>query len=349
MILKPTVMQIRGVDGALYTLTDDNFDGPGIYLQSGAKGLDAPSYDTKSDEYPAIDGGFFRFARASVREIFLPIKIVGDTRPEMMALKRRFIASLNPKRGLVTLQSTEYRERKGMWLAETPRVISCYYVSGMEGGEGTDGNYHWATYGLVLRAPDPFFRHPSRSIRSFLTIEVSRSFFGPEGSNFLSLDGQTPGQGLRLSTSLVWVPDLDLYNPGDELSQPRWIIQGPLNSRMSMVRRDEDGNVLEELRFSQAVTLTPEQVIVIETTKGQQFARKYPVQPAGTEYDPTEGESVWYSIDVSSPMWAIHPGWNHIGLVIDKPDGMTPEEEALWQASNRPAVTVSYYPTFLGV
>lgn len=348
MLFKPTVVQLRGVDGSLFTLTDESISGAAILLQPGAKGLDAPSFDVKADEYPAIDGGFYRFARARIREIFLPLKITGTTRAEMMKLKRRFIASLNPKKGVVTLQTTEYAKVGGLLVAETPRVISGFYVSGMEGGEGSENGIHWSTYGLVLRAPHPYFQHPSRTHAIFQAYDTLRPFLDPTGP-FLSPNGTTPGKGLSLSSNPVWMESLDLYNPGDVETQPRWEIRGPLESRMSMVRKDVEGTVLEELRFSEPVAVSPEQVLIIETTKGAQMVRRYQAATIGTEYDPRLGDPMWWALDVSSAMWALQPGSNLVSLVIEKPPNLTTEQEAAWPASNRPNVAVSYKPSFMGI
>lgn len=347
-MLRPTVVQVIGVDGRTYTLTDESFSGPSILLQKGAKGLDAPPFVTHADEYPAIDGGFVRFSRASIREIYLPIKIVGATRDQMMRLKRRFIASLNPKRGMVSLQVTEYTRSGGVWVAELPRAISCYYVSGLEGGEGQDGNYHWATYGVVLRAPDPYFHHLTRSIGTFLSYDIIRSFFG---APFLSPDGQAAGAGLALSTDPVWTDEVMVHNAGDVESQPRWEIRGPVRDRMSMqLLAEEDGAVLAEMRFREPITVRPDQVLVIETKHGRQSVRLYDEpKEIGSDYDPTEGRSMWWAFDVGSQMWALQPGWNRIRLAIEKPAGLTSEEEEQWRAANMPDAAVSILPRFMGV
>lgn len=343
-MFRPTVVQLEGVDGELYTLTEETFSGPAVFLYKTPKGLDAPQFDVVADEYPAIDGGFFRFSRAPVREIFLPLKVVGTTRAQMLAMKRKLIKSLNPKKGPVTLQAVEYDDNG---VAGTPRVLSCYYVKGMEGGEGDDGHLSWATYGLVLRAMRPYFQARSRSFSNFLVTDA-RPFLDPE-TPFLSLDGETPGGGLRLSSNPTWVTEVTINNPGDVETQPRWEIRGPLNSRMSLVKLDDEGVVVEELRLAEPVSLTDDQVLVIETTHGSQFVRRYLAQEVGFEYSPTDGESYWWAYDLTSPMWALDPGENRVGIRVDKPSGMSPEEEAAWEAANRPSVTVSFLPTYMGI
>ncbi|WP_371784693.1 hypothetical protein [Streptosporangium subroseum] len=318
MLFEPTVMQLLGVDGTTYTLSEEYSTESSIMLRRGAKGLDAPTYNVMADEYPAIDGGFVRYARATIREIFLPVTIYGTSRHEMLALKRRFIASLNPKKGLVQLQSTEHTPLSGDELvAEPVRSITCFYASGMEGGEGDDNGHHWATYGIVLRATHPYFQHLTRT---------QDTFVNPASGGVLALD-----------------------NTGDEETQPRWEIVGPLNSRISMLRTDGAGTILDEMRFDAAFTLAEGEVLVIETAKGVQSIRRYPeVNPDGI-YDPAEGDSMWFAFDVASPMWAVQPGLNHLELLIDMPSDMSSEELAAWVAANQPEITVSFLPSFLGI
>ncbi|GAA3537162.1 hypothetical protein GCM10022419_016230 [Nonomuraea rosea] len=357
MLFKPTVMQIKGVDGALYTLTDESFSGPAILLRDGAKGLDAPTFDVKADQYAAIDGGFVRSARADIREMFLPVTIVADSRHEMMALKRRFIASLNPKKGLVQLQSTEFsipahfegEPTSNDLVAESTRAITCYYAGGMEGGEGAENGIHFATYGLILRAPTPYFQNLARTTQTFQTFEVVEPFIEPSAT-FLSTDGLTLALSLALSSDPIWANAVNLTNPGDVDAQPRWEIRGPLSARFSIVLKDAEGEVAKELRFAEAFEVTQYQVLVVETTKGRQSIRLYDQIPANGGYDPTDGKSMWWAFDVTSDMWAIEPGdVNAVAMQIDKAESLSPEEETAWNAANQPNVTVSFLPSYLGI
>ncbi|GAA4186953.1 hypothetical protein GCM10022252_19690 [Streptosporangium oxazolinicum] len=359
MLFKPTVVQLLGVDGQLYTLTEETSTGAAIMLRRGAKGLDAPRWDVKADEYPAIDGGFVRSARAGIREIFLPLTIAGTTRPEMVALRRRFVNSLNPARGLVTLQTTEYQIPDDLgdaatlddMIAEPPRAISCFYAGGMEGGEGSEDGVHWARYGLILRCTSPYFFGLSRIRASFQVYDQLRAFMGdaPAADPFVSVDGATPGAGLQLSTNPIWADEISLFNPGGIGTQPRWEIRGPFNSRLRLLLLDDEGATLKELRFSDAFPVLTSEVLVIETVKGSQSIRVYPeVSPSGN-YSPTAGKSVYWAFDTASSLWAIPPGTNRVALSIDKPTGMTPAQETAWRAANSPRAYVSYLPAYLGI
>ncbi|WP_431911718.1 hypothetical protein [Nonomuraea jabiensis] len=345
MLFKATVVQIRGVDGQLYTLAEEGHtpDSAAILLQPGAKGLDAPSFTTYADEYPAIDGGFVRASRASMREVFLPLKIIAPTRFEMMRLKRRFIASLNPTRGLVQLLTTEYTQvtPKDPLEAEPVRSLKCFYVSGMEGGESSSDGIHWATYGLILRAPYPYFQSLVRTDVSFVRYETLRPFIG-EGS-FLSLDGTTPGAGLGISSDPTWITSLTINNPGEVLVYPRWHIRGPLNTTFSIHLHDVEGNVAKALRFFKPPGLLADETLIVEMARGEIDIYKSKTDGSGPK------TPMWWAYDITSDMWPFQPGDNSVSLVIDKPTGMTPEQEAEWLTSNSPTMSVSYLPAYLGI
>ncbi|MEU4726537.1 hypothetical protein AB0G06_43660 [Nonomuraea dietziae] len=348
MLFKPTVVQLRGVDNKLYTLAGEGNDPAAVLLQPGAKGLDAPAFTIHADEYPSIDGGFLRFARAGIREVFLPLKIIAPNRPELMKLKREFIASLNPTKGMVQLLFTEYWQpspKEDLFEAEPTKQLTCFYVSGMEGGEGSDSDgVHWSTYGLVLRAPDPYFHALFRTHASFIRYDVLRPFIPQAGANpFLSADGTQPGEGMALSSEPEWITTQVLSSIGDAAVQPRWTIRGPLNSTFSLRLHGDDGEAVKTLRMKQSVSLTADQVLTIETARGELDVFRQAADGTGPR------TPMWNHFDIASDMWALQPGDNQVSLQIDQPAGLTPEEQEAWLANNQPVVALSYLPAYLGI
>jgi hypothetical protein len=346
LLFQPTVVQLRGVDNKLYTLAGAGESPSAVMLQPGAKGLDAPTFVLYEDEYPAIDGGFLRHARAGIREVFLPLKISAPTRPELMKLKREFIASLNPTKGTVKLLFTEYGQPAsgGPLEAEPTKQLTCHYVSGMEGGENSSDGVNLATYGLVLHATDPYFRTLFRTQASFVQYDVLRPFIPAEGANpFLSLDGVQPGAGLALSSNPEWITTQTLSSIGDAAVQPRWTIAGPLNSTFSLRLHDDNGNVIKSLRFYRPVSIPVGQTLTIETTRGEPDIYQQATDGTGPRIP------MWSHYDVTSDMWALEPGLNQVSLQVDQPPGLTPEELENWLLMNRPVVALSYLPAYLGI
>jgi hypothetical protein len=353
VLFQPTAVQLRGVDSQLYTLAGEGNPTSAVLLQPGAKGLDAPDFTIVADEYPAIDGGFVRNARAGIREIFLPLKIVAPTRPEMMRLKRRFIAALNPTRGLVHIVFTEYTQYSagGPWEAEPARQISCFYVSGAEGGEGSSNGITWASYGLVLRAPDPYFRGLARIATGFVRYDKLSPFI-PEGAAnpFLSVDGLTPGQGLILSSDPVWITTQVVSNVGEVPAQPRWQIAGPLDATFSLRRRDPATGAVKALRFNKPVALTNDEALIIETAKGDLSIYKERRNIYKARLDGGGPRTpMWPLFDITSELWGLESGDNIVELAIDKPPGMTEPQERDWLSRNRPVVSLTYLPGYLGI
>ncbi|WP_260988045.1 phage tail family protein [Streptomyces sp. CFMR 7] len=80
---------------------------PGVFIQPGATGLDAPPFALFSDESPNQDGAMFRYSRAAAREIMIPVYIHGVDRKTVNALKRQFFQALNPKQGHCLIRFTE--------------------------------------------------------------------------------------------------------------------------------------------------------------------------------------------------------------------------------------------------
>ncbi|MGN9782767.1 hypothetical protein ACTMTF_15145 [Nonomuraea sp. ZG12] len=346
MLFQPTVVQLRGVDNKLYTLAGAGESSAAILLQPGAKGLDAPTFTLHEDEYPAIEGGHLRSARAGIREVFLPLKISATTRPEMMKLKRDFIASLNPTQGLVKLLFTEYAQPslEGPLEAEPTKQLTCYYVSGMEGGEDASDGVNWSTYGLILHATDPYFRALLRTNVSFVHYDTLRPFIPDVGANpFLSLDGLTPGEGLALSTNPEWITTQLVPSIGNAEVRPRWTIRGPLNSTFSLRLHNAAGEVVKELRIHKPVSLGPDEVLTIETTRGELDVFLQAVDGTGPR------TPLWSHFDISSDMWGLKPGDNQVTLQVDQPPNLTPEELEDWLVLNRPVVSLSYLPAYLGI
>ncbi|WP_370421948.1 hypothetical protein AB8O64_27580 [Streptomyces sp. QH1-20] len=143
--------------GTEFLLTADlSHQGACIAILPGPTGLDAPPVQATVNEYAGMDGGRLVKARATSRRITLPLLLWAPTRPELLALKRRFVAALVADRGPCMLRVAE--------ADGTARSIRVHYTGGMEGDEGTDGaGLTFTRYGLQLTAPDPYWYGDERA------------------------------------------------------------------------------------------------------------------------------------------------------------------------------------------
>ncbi|MCA6090941.1 phage tail family protein [Streptomyces sp. SCA3-4] len=196
--------------GQDFLLTADlSHKGACIAILPGPTGLDAPPVQATVTEYAGMDGGRLVKTRAASRRITLPLLLWAPTRPELLALKRSFVAAVVAGRGPCTLRVAE--------ADGTARSIRVHYTSGMEGDEGTDAaGLTYIRYGLQLSAPDPylygdertetfrvhgapaFLSHPSGSWTALLSDTMNNPSAWTTAGTVLNDRRVTDGQYTRL-------------------------------------------------------------------------------------------------------------------------------------------------------
>ncbi|WP_327294459.1 phage tail family protein [Streptomyces sp. NBC_01197] len=210
-----TYVSITGRDGQGEEIPLTSFSNslwPGIFVQPGATGLDAPPFELHSDDSPNLDGGMFRSARAVAREIMIPLVIYGVDRQTMKGIQKKLTSALNPKKGYCVIKFVEGNA--------VPRHLYCYYKGGMEGSEdASTAGFHWKKYGLTFTAFDPYFYSDS--------LEAAQWSFGT-GSPFLPTTGAF--LPLNLNAGLVSSSAVEVDNPGDVEAWPVWKLKGPIRS-----------------------------------------------------------------------------------------------------------------------
>ncbi|MDL4812822.1 phage distal tail protein [Actinomadura opuntiae] len=252
----------------------------GIHRQPGRKGFHAPTYVHYRDESPMVDGAFWRGVRASVRELFIPIVIIGQTRAELLATRRALIASISPRRGECTIVSAQPDG--------TRRMIGARYVSGMEGEEGKGP---WGvllmSYGLTFVADAPYFYSDPIPLE-WGSGDVTRTELpipGDDGAYEVVSASQILG-----SSSVV--------NPGDVDAYPVWEFNGPFTEI-----------ALTNLTSGKSMTLThtagtPADTLTIDTTPGQ------------TAVVDQAGANQWDSLSAGYSLWPLVPLQNDLSIEV---------------------------------
>ncbi|MEU7863483.1 hypothetical protein [Nonomuraea sp. NPDC049141] len=267
------------------------------------KGFDAPPVQMNYDELPALDGAYLRHIRRQSRELFLPLFLLASDRPQLLQLKRAFLSSLDPAYGAGKLRLTE--------ADGTSRHIEVYYASGAEGDEGkTLTGLHWAKYGLVLRAFDPYF----------YSGEAQAIEFTPGALNLKSFfDGLFLGDfPLNSNHTLNGVSQVTVT--GDVDTWPIWFIHGPC-STVSFTRRTMG---VADRVFSAALNLAPTDLVVIDTRPGMKSV-----------INRTTGANFWPRLGPSPQLWPISPGSNEVIISVADVGAET-------------AVNLLYTPRYLG-
>ncbi|MGW6597912.1 phage tail domain-containing protein [Streptomyces sp. NPDC055036] len=231
-----------------------------------------------SDASPNLDGSIFRAARATAREIMIPVYLHAIDRPTINTMKRELFRSFNPKKGHCLLKFTEGDG--------TTRQLAAYYKGGMEGAEGTDtAGFSWTRYGLQFTAMDPWFYSDRPEILrlEFGTgdplVGVSEPFFPMDIS-----DGVMGGPG----------EFLEIVNPGDIEAWPVWALQGPIKGF------ELTSPYSETVRASPPVSgadLVPAgRVLTIDTRPGKKTVKN------------DLGVNFWGTLDTSPEFWSVEPG-----------------------------------------
>ncbi|WP_344859732.1 phage tail domain-containing protein [Planomonospora alba] len=256
----------------------------GILLMPGARGFDAPPFMLSYDEMPGIDGAIPRNVRAGSRELFLPLYLYGADRPSMLAVKREFLASLNPAFGPGRLTVTE-GDGSSRW-------IEAHYAYGAEGDEETEvSGFTWCKYGLVLRAMDPYWYSSETVERTFRdSVGDLKPFFSD------------PFFGLNINRTYTLNQSVTLEVSGDVETWPEWRINGPV-SGVTFSRQDAGGAVES---FTMDLSLSPTQAAYIDTRPG----RKQAILLDGSE------TNLWEKLGPNPNLWAIKPGSNTVTLAV---------------------------------
>ncbi|MEU5878177.1 hypothetical protein [Spirillospora sp. NPDC047279] len=314
------MVTLEGVDGSQFALSAIGSTG-NIWLNKGAKGLDMPVFDVQVDRFPRLAGSVPRSARGADREIFLPLTIWGESRPEAVATKRRLMRALPPTRMWQRMAKLVVAEVSASGALEAHREIEVYYGGGLEGDEGTENGLNWMKFGLVLQTIDPYFRAQSDIRVPFASYGLTRDFFPPEGESFVSKDGLSGG--FKLSPSPTFTPAITVNNAGDEPVYPTWTFVGPTAGPFNLVR-GATAYSDEEILSVRSLTLAAGQSATLVT------------EPGRVELTTSAGASaVWSSLAVNPRFWALDPGPNEVSIV---------------DLSTEPAsVSITFRPKYLGM
>lgn len=158
-------------------------------------------------ENSAGDGGVFRHAKRGVRNLDLPITVIGSDRGDVQTKLRRLAKLTQNVFGPLTLEA---RYSDGETL-----TLQTYYTGGAEGQWGSNAGMVWARWALSLQAPQPYWQS---SIVQQFTISQ-----GATGRGLLpQLTKLKVSSSQALGTVLI-------NNTGDVPTFPTYRIIGPVD------------------------------------------------------------------------------------------------------------------------
>ncbi len=194
-------MSLTGSNGDTIVLSNS-----GDYvLTSGVMGFGIPTTSVRIDP-SAGDGGVWRHTKRGVRDLDLPITIIGSNELDVQTKLRRLARLLQTSKGATKLEAT-YKDGQKL-------SLDVHYVGGAETQFGSDANIYFCNWVIQLQAPQPYWE----SVQT-------QSFTVGSGSTGRGLLPELTK--LRVSSSQT-LGVIEVNNEGDVAIQPKWTIKGPI-------------------------------------------------------------------------------------------------------------------------
>lgn len=220
---------ILGANGD--TIALDGSDG--YIVTTGLRGLGIPSTDVRIDN-SAGDGGMWRSTRRGIREIDLPVVVIGSARAEVESKLRRLAKALNDRYGTPKLLAS--------YADGSSYTIEVHYTGGAETVFGTDANDTYCRWGITLSCPDPYWT-------STQSVQFSLGYSSTTRGLLPRLDQLQVSSSGILGTFVV-------ENPGDVDAYPVWTIAGASTNTTIQ---------LSGIGFSYTETMTTSSKVIINT------------------------------------------------------------------------------------
>ena len=196
-------ISLTGANGDTISL-DNNLN---YILGAGVRGFGIPTTEVRIAP-SAGDGGYFRHSKRAIREIDLPITIIGTDRGDVEAKLRRLAALLNVKNGATVVNAT--------YSDGTSFALSAYYRGGAETVFGDTAGTTFCQWLITMQAPNPFWLSSTPTTFTVGSGSTGRGLLPKLTKLRVSSD-----QTLGIVTA---------NNAGDVDAYPIWQIRGPVTN-----------------------------------------------------------------------------------------------------------------------
>lgn len=251
---------LRGSNGEQIT-----FDNSHYVLNPGMTGFGIAPTQVRIDPSAGI-GGVFRHSRRGVRDLDLPITVLGTSHADVQTKLRKLARITQDRRGPMTLRAT-YSNGQQLF-------IDLHYVGGAEGqwGEGA-GGLTWAQWVLSCQAPKPFWESLSKQT--------------------IALTGGGTGRGLlpqltklKVSSSQA-LGDVTINSNADVEVFPVWTIEGPVDD-FTVSNGTQSFTIAGSIGVGETITVDTEKKTVVDENGDNKYDRLgpapklFPFQPGET-------------------------------------------------------------------
>ena len=158
-------------------------------------------------ENSAGDGGVFRHSKRGVRDVDLPITVLGTDRNAVQTKLRRLSRLLQDTSGPTKIKAT--------YSSGETLTLDAHYVGGAESQWGTDAGLMWNKWVLSFQCPNPYWESDALEEFTVTTGNTDRGLL-PQLSK------------LKVTSSQVYGV-ITVDNSGDVPAYPIWFIRGPIS------------------------------------------------------------------------------------------------------------------------
>lgn len=184
-----------------------DFDYDNYVLNPGFLGFGIAPTQVRIEE-SAGDGGLWRNTKKGIRDIDLPITVLGTSRDDVQAKLRRLSKLIQDGDGPTKLLAS-YNHG-----TEETLSLEIHYVGGAEGSWGPNQGLTWATSLFSFQAPNPFWQTAETEDFTVGTGNTGRGLL-PQLTKLKVSSSQTLGV-------------ITVTNSGDVPAYPIWRVRGPI-------------------------------------------------------------------------------------------------------------------------
>lgn len=222
-------ISLIGSNGDTIALTNDYSD---FILTTGVLGFGIPPTRVRIAE-SASAGGVWRNTKRGVRDIDLPIVVLGDNRADLETKLRRLSNLLQDTNGPTKIRAS--------YSDGTAFELNAHYVGGGDVEYGDESNGVRAKWVISMQAPQPYWESVN-PLNYTLKLSPERGLIRNTSLSKLRLAGQY-GFG-----------NVTLINPGDVVAYPVWVVNGPCDS-VSITENGVGFTYTEPVAIGESITI----------------------------------------------------------------------------------------------
>jgi hypothetical protein len=182
------------------------FDNSSYVLNPGMAGFGIPPTEVRIAA-SASDGGIWRYTKRGIRDVDLPITVLGNNRADVEAKLRRLAKLTQDKKGPTQLRAN-YSDGESLRL-------ELHYTGGAESQWGEDEGQTWCIWVMSFQAPMPFWESNNGQSFSLTSGATGRGLL-PQLSKLRVSSSNALGTVVVQSDA-----DVDVF--------PVWTITGPIS------------------------------------------------------------------------------------------------------------------------